>query len=85
MPPLLRPRVSVRTFTKGAAVKELIHAYIRRHGEDPDSGLLDLSFHVAPENVFIFIDDERGVKPVSLDTPLRNGDVVVLASPVAGG
>jgi molybdopterin converting factor small subunit len=37
------------------------------------------------ENVFVFLDNRGTRKQVSLDTVLQEGDVVTIASPLAGG
>lgn len=66
-------------------VGDLLDASFNRFGKDVRGEFLDASKEVTAENVFVFVDSGGTRKKVSLDTVLQEGDVVTIASPLAGG
>jgi molybdopterin converting factor small subunit len=69
----------------GSRVTDLLDASLNRLEKDVRDEILDVSKEVMAENVFVFLDNRGTRKQVSLDTVLQEGDVVTIASPLAGG
>jgi molybdopterin converting factor small subunit len=66
-------------------VRDLLDASFNRLERSVRDEILDVSKEVTAENVFVFVDSGGTRKQVSLDTVLQEGDVVTIASTLAGG
>ncbi|MGC9490817.1 MAG: MoaD/ThiS family protein [Thermovirgaceae bacterium] len=69
----------------GSRVSDLLDASFKRVGKGVRDEILDASENGPAENVFVFVNRGGTRKQVSWDTVLQEGDIVTIASPLAGG
>lgn len=70
---------------EGSRVGDLLEAYLSHHGKEVRKDFLDPGQKLPAENVLVYVQDGERVKQVPLDAILREGAIVTVTSPLAGG